>query len=512
MPTRIDVQHYIFKVELNDNNDSIRCTATIRFKFLTATEKVSLDLVSRRNDGKGMLVRSVTENETKLAYSHSNNILNVALNVTGRINDEKTIQVQYDGIPADGLIISKNKYDHRTFFTDHWPNRASHWLPCIDRPSDKASVEFMVTAPVHYQVIANGIMIEETNVDGDRKFTHYKETVPLPMKIAAIGVADFAVRYEGSVGNIPVHSWVYPEDRIKGFHDYSLAIEMFPFFIKNIAPYPYKKLANIQSNTIFQGMENAGAIFYSENSITGERSVEVLMAHEIAHQWFGDMATEADWSHVWLSEGFATYMAILYMENTHGADTANKMRLEDRGQAIAFSKQKTMPVVDSTTTKYLELLNANSYQKGSWVLHMLRKQLGDSLFWKGTRNYYTRYAGKNATTDNLRTIMESTSGKDLKSFFKQWLYTPGHPVLDIKWKYNHASKLITINIRQQQDSSFEFPLELGISIPGKTTQLKSLIIKDKQTSFSIPVTEKPSKIDLDPGVNLFFEGEIKETR
>lgn len=508
----LDVQRYTFDIEINDKNDSVRGVATVSYKLLRNTDNIILDLVSRRADGKGMIVSSVTGNNRALTYAHTGDRLRINLPALGRVNDEQTVQIQYNGIPADGLIIAKNKYNRRTFFADHWPNRAHHWLPCIDHPADKAAVEFIVTAPIHYQVISNGVMKEETNLDALRKLTHYQETVPVPMKVAVIGVADFAMHYEGDINNIPVYSWVYPEDRVKGFHDYGQAVEIFPFFIRNVGPYAYKKLANVQSKTIFGGMENASAIFYSENSVTGKRSAEALIAHEIAHQWFGNMATEADWSHIWLSEGFATYMATLYMQSKYGEDTARKMRIEDRMQVIAFSKQKIGPVVDSSTINYLDLLNANSYQKGGWVLHMLRKDLGDTLFWNGVRNYYATYAGKNATTDDFRKSMEKTSGKDLKKFFQQWLHTPGHPILDIQWKFNPGSKLLTVSISQAQAQTFEFPVLINISVAGEKSILRFANVKDKLTTMSIPLSGKPSKIDFDPDVNLLYEGSTREIR
>lgn len=507
----IDVQRYVFNIEVNDHNDSITCLAIIHFNIIENTDNVSLDLISKRVDGKGMTVYSVTENDKPLSYTHTNNIVRINLTAVAG-STEKTIQIAYRGIPADGLIISKNKYNHRTFFADNWPNRARNWLPCVDHPSDKAGIEFRVIAPAHYQVIANGLQVEETNLDKQRKLTHYKESVALPMKVTAIGIADFAVQYAGETSNIPIYSWTYPEDRDKGFYDYALATEILPFFIQNIGPYAYKKLANVQSKTTFGGLENAGAIFYAETSVKGNRSMEELIAHEIAHQWFGNMATEGDWAHLWLSEGFATYMSILYMENKYGKDTAQKMRMADRTQVIAFSKQKISPVVDSSTTNYVELLNANSYQKGGWILHMLRKQLGDAVFWNGIRSYYGQYAGKNVLTDDLRRTMEKVSGTDLKQFFQQWLHTPGHPVLDIQWKYNAASTLFSVNINQQQTLPFAFPLEINVMISGNRSITKTIMIKDKLTSLSMPLVTRPVEILIDPVANLLYEGMVKENR
>src|SRR5688572_22156231 len=190
----MDVRRYIFDVEINDRNDSIRSIATIQFNLLQSSDNISLDLVSQKPDGMGMKIMSVTGDGKKLDFTHANDILRIRLSSPGIVNQTKEIQVQYRGVPADGLIIAKNKYGHRTFFSDHWPNRARHWLACVDDPSDKAAVEFKVTAPLHYQVISNGVMIEETNLDATRKLTHYREDNPLPMKIGRASCRERVLR------------------------------------------------------------------------------------------------------------------------------------------------------------------------------------------------------------------------------------------------------------------------------------------------------------------------------
>jgi aminopeptidase N len=501
----IDIQHYEFSINLTDTSDVIKGNTAVDVLFLKDTKSITLDLISKNNDRKGMVILQVTEKGTPLTYTHTNNLLTIQFPATIKSGERKNIVIRYEGIPADGLIITKNKYGHRVFFADNWPNRARNWLPCVDHPADKAAVDFIVTAPSHYQVISNGIKTADTTGNNQQRRTHYTEATPLSTKIMVIGVANFAIQEAGTVQGIPVSSWVYPEEKDKGFYDYALAVDILPYFIKNVGPYAFKKLANVESTTMFGGMENASAIFYSdESSITGTRKSESLLAHEIAHQWFGDMATEADWSHLWLSEGFATYMTILYFEQKYGADTARYMLLKNRNIVIDFARKKLHPVVDSSVTNYMELLNANSYQKGGWVLHMLRRELGDSTFWKGIQNYYTRYAGKNAVTGDLCKIMEETSGKDLKQFFHQWLFTAGHPRLDIRWEYHTGKKAINITVIQQQNELFQFPLELLIG----DSLIKQVYIKDRETHLTIPVTGKPSAVTADPGVNLLFEGNI----
>lgn len=508
----IDIVRYTYQVELNDTNDSIKVAATIDFIPLKNTESIVLDLVSVNKAGMGMRVQNVTAGGRKITYNHEQDILTIQFPSVQNMGARNKVQIAYDGVPADGLIISKNKYNRRTFFSDHWPNRARNWLACIDHPAEKAAFDFIITAPTHYQVVSNGVMIEETNIDNLRKVTHYQENIPISMKIAAIGVANFAVRYETPVENVSIQTWVYPENKKEGFYDYALATEMLPFFTRNIGPFPFRKLANVQSKTVFGGMENAGAIFYAESSVTGRRTCETLVAHEISHQWFGNMATEADWPHVWLSEGFVSYLAIMYMESKYGKDTAMKMRLEDRTKALNFAKHTVTAIVDTTTNDYLQLLNANTYEKASLVLHMLRKQLGDTIFWQSLRNYYNQFSGRNAVSDDFRRAVEKTSGKDLKSFFQQWIYTAGHPKLHIQWKFDKATKSALVSIQQLQEPLFEFPLELEFTTPGQQRVSRTVAVTQKNTGVSIPLPSQPSGIAVDPNVDLFFESRIIQTR
>ena len=510
----IDVLHYRFEINLNDTTDTISGRATILVKFLEETDRLAFDFTSVSN-GKGMVVFSVMEkpDDNKMfTNSHAKNKLTINLPQRKKSGDTSTFFIRYKGIPADGLIISKNQYGSRTFFGDNWPNRAHNWLPCVDDIADKATVEFIVTAPSHYQVISNGVQIEETNLPDNKKLTHYREDVPLPTKVMVIGAADFAVNNVGDVNCTPVSSWVFPENKKDGFYDYAIAKDILAFYMDYIGPYAYKKLANVQSKTRFGGMENAGAIFYSEYSVNGYRGEERLIAHEIVHQWFGNMATEKSFAHFWLSEGFATYLTHIYLESKYGMDSLKKRMQEDRDEILSFVKSSKRPVVDSTSN-YMSLLNANSYQKGGWVLHMLRRQLGDSVFHKAIRQYYATYAGKNADTKDLQNIFELVSGKKLGKFFQQWLYTPENPRLDVTWKYNKTENNIAITVKQLQASDFELPLEILVQESAVTMPRRMIKTISKRTeTFIYPVKSKPVRIEIDPMVSLLFEGTITEVK
>lgn len=501
--TFFDVQHYRYALQLNDANNSIKGQAAITLKSLKNSTFFQLDLVKKNSVDKGMLVSSVKENGKTLRFTQDSDQLTVYTSVKNQ--SVHTYTITYSGVPANGLIISTNKYQHRTFFGDNWPNRTHNWLPCADNPADKATVEFLVTAPGHYQVVANGLKVKETNLPHQLKLTHWNEKVPVPAYVMVIGVADFAINQAGIINGIPVYTYVYPEEAKVGFRDYAVAKEILPFYIQHLGPYAYEKLANVQSKTIFGGMENASAIFYFENSV-GDRGIEELMAHEIAHQWFGDAITEKSWPHLWLSEGFATYMTNCYLENKYGADTLTKRLIQQRRKIFAFEKRRFTPVIDTDVTRnYTQLLNANSYEKGAWILHMLRRQMGDLHFWSALRRYYARYKNGNATSTDLWQIMEPESRRDLTPIFKQWLTQPGHPQLSFTWHYDEAKKQLQMKITQKQKNLFSFPLEYLVD-----GQYQQVDIKDRETTILLPLDKKATKIVADPYVNLLGEVEVKE--
>jgi aminopeptidase N len=497
----IDVQHYDFSLSLSDSTNKIFGEATITLQFRENTPDFALDLTRGNIEGKGMTVTAVKEGNKLIRFTQNSQQL--ILHAAGAPGEKHTYSIRYAGIPADGLIISNNKFGRRGFFGDNWPNRAHNWLPCVDHPSDKATVSFNITAPDHYTVVANGALAGEQPLAGHRKLTHWVEAQPLSPKVMVIGVAEFAVDHPGDAMGVPVWNYVYKENKEPGFRSYAYALDILPFYITHIGPYPYEKCGNVQSKTRFGGLENASAIFYFENSVTTP-DIESLMAHEIAHQWFGDAATETQWQHLWLSEGFATYMTICYLENKYGVDTLKKKLKADRQLVIGFEKKRLTPIVDTTVKEdYMELLNPNSYQKGGWVLHMLRRSLGDEAFWKGISTYYATYRNKNASSADFEKVMEAVSGKDLGDFFHQWLYTPGHPHLGIAWEYDPDKKAVIIDFIQQGDQLFNFPLEY--TLDGSPQHID---IHDKTTHVEILFPEKPATLVADPDANVLADFEI----
>src|SRR5688572_2055377 len=311
----IDVQHYVFRIVLNDENSEIAGESTVRVRFVAeGVTGFALDLA------QSMSVSEANSDGAPVKFSHQDARLSLTLAAPSRTGEVREFTVKYRGIPDGGLKILKNKYGERCFFSANWPDQARQWLPTLDHPYDKATGEFVITAPAKYQVVANGLLTEEVDLDDDRRVTHWKQGVPIATWLYNIGVARFARRDFGTAAGVSLQTWVYPQDRDAGIATFEqptrLAIE---FYTSHIGPYPYEKLAGVQSAGNGGGMEHASAIFYGERIVNG-RPATSLVAHEIAHQWFGDSVTESDWDDVWLSEGFATYFARLTSEHYDGRD------------------------------------------------------------------------------------------------------------------------------------------------------------------------------------------------
>lgn len=498
-----DILSYAVTLELNDSTDKIRGYEEITFD-LQPCDSFFIDLQSLQN-GKGMTLQSsVMVDYNVVQHKHVGNRLWIFPDETWK-EGTHFMKFYFAGIPETGLIIGKNKFEDRTFFGDNWPNRAHHWFACVDHPADKATIKYTVVAPSHYQCIATGKFVSrQLTGKGERVKYDFESSIQLPTKVMVIGVAKFIVDLYESNLDFEVTGWAYPQNAKEGISDMRASVEVLEYFIDVLGAYPFEKLANVQSTTQFGGMENAGNIFYDENAITGTGSMEALIAHEIAHQWFGNSASEEDWSHLWLSEGFATYLTDMYWEHKYGTEAMNERLIGERKRVIKFAAQYAHPVVDNGYAELMHLLNPNSYQKGAWILHMLRTEVGDSLFKEGIRLYHDTYRYNNANTEDFKSIMEEVSGKKLDLFFSQWLYNPGHPVLMIN--SNSKGKNTEISIEQmQQESIFTFDLEIEVIYKGGTTEIITVPVSEQKTDFTFASDQKVTGFRYDPRVKLLFE-------
>ena len=512
----IDVQRYQFHIIVQDGRPDFRGVATLTVAFRReGVTSFGLDLIGLSPGAPtGMVVDSVSVTEAGGAYrmaegfEQSENRLTVFLREPGGAGAIARVRIVYGGIPSDGLIISTNKYGEATWFGDNWPNRARHWLPTVDHPYDKAAVEWIVDAPSRYQVVANGRLDEVTDLEGGGRRTRYVVDVPLPTKVMVIGVARFAVQHLPAFDGHPLQSWVYPQDRLAGFRDFAIAPRVLAYFTETFGPFPYEKLANVQSRTRYGGMENAGAIFYSEGRPGRAAWSEGLIAHETAHQWFGDSVSEGDWNHIWLSEGFATYATHLYYEATYGSEALGPRMVQDRQRVLRYQRANPdRSIVDPDITDPMALLDTNAYQRGSWFLHMLRTQVGDEVFFRGLRSYYDAYRDANALSEDLQRTMEEVSGADLGWFFRQWLYRSEMPRVEGTWEVGPDGTFL-LELSQSDYGAEPFRLAVEVSVEaadGDEMLFETVILEGSSAQLVRTLPAVPSGVTLDPRVRLLAE-------
>jgi aminopeptidase N len=504
----IEVQHYVFRVTLlTTDTTSIDARATIRLRVVNAgVKEVFLDLATAAPGGKGMTVTSVTSGGTDVAFTHDHDRLKLPLPAGVRAGDAVTFDVAYHGAPRNGLNMVVNIHGEPTAFTDDWFNHARQWLPVIDYIASKATAEFIVTTKSEYQVISNGMLVEQIDLPGGLRRTHWSQNVPVSPWLYSLGVAHFVVRQDAPVRGVPLSYWAFPQDEVKGL----AALEReargaFEFFSERVGPFAYAKLAHIEAAGMGGGTELATSIFYGEKSVTAGNAPVV---HETAHQWFGDAVTENDWNDVWLSEGFATYFTLLYTEHAAGRDAFvdGLRRSRETVLRVESGSLPNTPVVHVNFNEAGETGPNNQlvYQKGSWTLHMLRGLVGTDAFWRGIRLYYQSHMNGLASSADLEAAMEQASGQDLAWFFRQWLTRTGEPQIEGRWRYDAAAKKAIVTIRQTQAAEpFRFALDVGlVTTAGAVPRVQQAQVNGRDTTIEIAADAEPASVVLDPNVWL----------
>ena len=362
------------------------------------------------------------------------------------------------------------------------------------------------------------INISSTRSKG-QKLTHWKQSVPIPSWLFALGAADFAVQYREPWQGKPIETWVYRQDRVKGFYDFAEPTTgVLDFYSAYIGPFAFEKLANVEANSVGGATELATCIFYSDKSVTGERTHywQTTIAHEIAHHWFGNCVTEQNWDDAWLSEGFATYFSFMFIGHAYGHDALTDEMLAARKKVFSYyEKHKDYRIVHDHLADMNQVTNIQAYQKGAWILHMLRAKLGDEAFQKGIRLYYRDHFNGNATTSDFKRAMESASGMQLDTFFTQWLYRGGNPKLSCKYTCSNSRRSLHLEIKQVQNDGFIFnlPVEIGLYYQGQALpEIKKVNINSLSVVFDIPLTRAPLKIVVDPRTVLLAETDLIQQR
>jgi aminopeptidase N len=546
----IQILKYSFDVALGDMSDELTVMDTVELKFLASgVQGINLDLCNlitqappadRFNPclrpaprgergappapapssvGMGMTVTKVTSgNGDMLSFKHEKDRLHVNFAAASHAGDKTSFTISYHGIPATGLFIGNNRYSDRVFFTDNWPNKARNWLATIDHISVKAAKTIRITGPSKYHVISNGTMTEDSDLGNGLRRTVWTEMQPIPSWQYSLGVAQMAVEHFGASHGVPFSAWVFPQNRDAGFKATDqITKSIFDFYWEHIGPYPYEKLAHVEAAGGGGATEPASTIFYYGGF--GAAS------HEMAHHWFGDSVSENDWDDVWLSEGFATYFALLYTEFENGRDAfiAGVKRTRDTAMAYILAHPEDTIVhnnLDNISNVFFN--SAQIYQGGAMVLQTLRGVVGTENFWAGIRLYSRRFYNGSATSDDLRHAFEDAcfasgscpkENQDLSWFFHEWLNRGGVMKLQGSWHYDEAAKTLQIALDQTQTQGlYRMPIEITITLPAKAgagagrsaaapvVQTTKIVVEQQHNVLNVPLENSPLDVQIDPNV------------
>jgi aminopeptidase N len=499
--------HYSVNITL-DNQLTAITSARAEITILIIKERLAtIDL-----DFGEMTVKSVSVNSSEANFQQASGKLNVNLAQELAKGTRALISVEYFGKPRDGLILTADKDGQPSAVGDNWPDRVHHWIPSLDHPSAKATISFEVTADERNVVVANGRLDKVQTLSPGTRTWSYTETTPIPPYCMIIAAGQF-VKIEPSTPALttPLSYYVPPSDRKFAMQGLAPANPSLKFFSQTIAPYPYEKLALIVGSTRFGGMENSGAIVFSSTLFDSKagpqpisrvfnirRGIVTLVAHEIAHQWFGDSVTGSTWADLWLSEGFATYFAGLFVERHEGQKPFRDYMRQAAETYFRYAEKTRTPIFDNETEDLFKLLNANNYQKGAWVLHMLRSSLGDKAFFQGVRIYYARHKNSTATTEHLRAALEEASDRDLRVFFQSWIYGKGHPQYELSWHWNKNRRNLKLHLKQLQPEP-SFPNSVPIDVITRKGK-RRVVLKPtgKETVQELHLNATPVSVRFDP--------------
>ena len=467
-----DLQHQATTVRFDWPRHAVVGTTTLTIGGLRNAAPLSNVVI---NAG-GMTFKRIAGESRDLKYDYDGRALTVHLATPLRARQKTTITIEYDGANrSKGAYFRPAKH---IVWTQGETEDNHYWVPTYDFPNDKTTWEFFIWTAKDERALSNGRLAGSRTV-GDSIEWHWVLEKPASTYLMTAVVGKYTVLEDQPWRNVPVGYWTYPDSvdaAWRGFAKTPKAIDVFSR--KTGVPYPWTKYDQIVIPEFqYGGMENVTATSQNDTEILHPAWSEPqansvgLMAHELAHQWYGDLLTTRDWGDVWLNEGFATFMEQIFREEDLGVDEAALDRLGAQEQTIEADRRTRRPIVwNKWVNDPIEVFfSGHIYPKGATVLQMLRHQLGDVLFWKAMNHYTTTHAYGNVVTDDLRKAFEETTGKDYKTFFDQWVYGAGFPVFQVSSLYDRAANRVVISAREVQprDSMTGF-FDVDVDVEART--------------------------------------------
>jgi len=523
MPTKInDLVHTKLDAKFDYSKSYLNGKVWITLKpHFYATDSLQLD-------AKGMNIHNVelvkAGKNIPLKYTYDDSLfLNIKLDRTYKRDETYTVFIDYTAKPdefqsegsaaitdAKGLYFINPKSEDKTkpiqIWTQGETEATSVWVPTIDKTNQKTTQEFNLTVPAKYVTLSNGkLTAQKTNADGTRTDTWVME-LPHSPYLFFIGVGDFAIVKDSYKGK-EVNYYVEKEYEKVARKIFGLTPEMMKFFSEKVTgiEYPWVKYSQIVGRDYVSGaMENTTATLHQQSAQQDARELvdgnnwESTVAHELFHQWFGDLVTAESWSNLTVNESFADYSQLLWLEYKHGADEAGFENFNEMRQYLGNPSEQNKDLVRFYYNDKEDMFDLVSYQKGGRVLHMLRTLVGDDAFFKSLNEYLTTNKFGNGSAVKLRLAFEKVTGKDLNWFFNQWYFGSGHPKLEISYGYDVPTQTSMVYVKQTQagDKLFKLPVPIDI-YHGANKKRYTVWIENKADTFSFPVSSKPDLVNVD---------------
>ena len=501
--SNFQVTYYRFFWDVDPAVRYIKGTVTTHFITTSSSNTISFDLASQ------LTVDSVYFHGSKISFSRPTDLLQI--NFPGNIpsGQKDSVTIFYQGVPPNTAFGSFRQFTHYgapALWTLSEPYGSRDWWPCRNGVDDKAdSIDIIISCPNQYRASSNGMLINETD-NGLTRTAFYKHRYPIASYLVAFAVTNYVVlNHSVQLGavNLPMITYCYPESENAFRQNTPKVLQQLSLFHEYFGAYPF--INEKYGHTEFSW---SGGMEHQTNSFIFSPEVN-LMAHELAHQWFGDKITCGSWRDIWLNEGFATYLSYFYFEKS---DPGNHIpRMKSLNGAITGSPDGSVWVDD--TTNVARIFNSRlTYNKGAYLLHMLRWVLGDTLFFRGIRQYVSdpKLAYGFARTDDLKRNLEQVSGKDLTEFFNDWFFSQGHPSYTVRWNQDNNNKAIVIVSQTTSHPSsnyFEMPLALKFK---KGSKEQTIVVNNTKNNefFTAEIGFKADTVLIDPDYRILSRNNV----
>jgi aminopeptidase N len=507
-PRSYDVKHIELDLRFDFGKKTVKGTATTTITPVgRALREVELDCADTK------ITKVVDNKKRELAWELVDETLTVDLGRSVKPGQEVAFTIRYKARPTRGLYFVGPTKEYPNTPRQIWTQGAMednhHWFPCYDSPNTKMTQDVIMTVPDKYLAISNGGLVDVKHDTKRRtKRYHWCQEQPHVTYLLTIVVGEFDV-VEDRHKDIPVIYYIPKGRRDEAMRWLADTPKMIAFFEKATGyDFPYAKYGQVViADFMYGGMENTTITTLTDMALVDKRARldvegESLVAHELAHMWYGDLITTKNWEHTWINEGFATYFDPLYFEHWRGTDEFQyKMLLALKAYLGEASGRYRRPIVTRTYTDAYDMFDGHSYAKGALVLHALRYELGDELFWRGIAHYTHKHAFRSIETEEFKLALEEETGASLDRFFDQWLKRAGHPDFEVSWSYDKPLKLATVRVKQTQKTDgdtpvFRTPVDIHITTAGATNTYRVDIEKNDE-EFHFPTPTRPKMVEFD---------------